>query len=183
MISPYMSTASFHNNTGLCVFYFPRPTSVMIFIVFDRFVCTSFIQPVQRIQLETGLGSEASGGEAGGGTVFDVVPSQHCPRQEFQLNTAHSLFHLQSFPVLFLISFLFFLLSSCSPRSRALISNASNRPSQLCFIVWVNSLFFSRFPSRGEASQARGPDVFVCNFRLSFCMELCMCPLSYDLIS
>ncbi len=33
----------------------------MIFIVFDSFVCTSFIQPVQRIQFKTGPGSQASG--------------------------------------------------------------------------------------------------------------------------
>lgn len=53
----YLSSSSFFSFS----FFNSNPTSVMIFIVFDSFVCTSFIQPVQRIQLKTGPGSRASG--------------------------------------------------------------------------------------------------------------------------
>jgi len=38
-----------------------HPSFSMIFIQFESFVCTFFAQPVQRIQLETGPGAQASG--------------------------------------------------------------------------------------------------------------------------
>lgn len=50
-----------HVSFSLSFSLYSNPTTLMIFIVVDSFVCTSFIQPVQRFQLKTGPASRASG--------------------------------------------------------------------------------------------------------------------------
>lgn len=83
-----ISIASFHNRSecrsgaGIAssssfflILFFKNSnlTSSVIFIVFDSFVCTSFIQPVQRIQLKAGPGAASGAGDGEGVAVFVVV--------------------------------------------------------------------------------------------------------------
>lgn len=101
-----------HVSVFLLLFFLnSNPTSIMVFIIFDSFVCTSFIQPVQRIQLKADPGSVVQGNS------FCCCDSVKPPRSQAALSPAmvqmkHCSYSLSimstSFPF-FLILICFFL--------------------------------------------------------------------------
>ena len=110
-----------HVSVFLLLFFLnSNPTSIMIFIIFDSFVCTSFIQPVQRIQLKADPGSVVQGNSFSCcASVKPPALRQLCPQQWFKSNTV--LTHSLLWPQLFLsllfgfVSFLDNLRTFCLP--------------------------------------------------------------------